>query len=79
MEAVDPGILSIQHISEPCYAAFAVLEVASTLIVEELGYTVKKVQELVGEVDFSFHVVSTSDDASSFTTLLGDEEKGKKD
>ena len=78
MESVDPGILSVQHIAEPCYAAFAVLEVASSLIVEEVGFTVKKVQELVGEVDFSFHVVSTqTDDGASAKTLLGEEAEGK--
>ncbi len=78
MESVDPGILSVQHIAEPCYAAFAVLEVASSLIVEEVGFTVRKVQELVGEVDFSFHVVSTqTDDGASAKTLLGEDVEGK--
>ena len=72
MEAVDPNILSVKHIEEPCYASFAVLEVASSLIVEEVGATVRKVQELVGEVDFSFHVVSTRDGNESMSTLVGD-------
>lgn len=83
MQSVDPGILSVQHIAEPCYAVFAVLEVASRLIVEEVGEILTRVQELVGEVDFSFHVVSTkSDDGGSVRTLLGAEgegEKGKRD
>ena len=83
MESVDPGILSVRHMSEPCYAAFAVLEVASSLIVEEVGFSVRKVQELVGEVDFSFHVVSTQeDDGASAKTLLGEDQslgKGKGD
>lgn len=79
MESVDPGILSIQHINEPCYAAFAVLEVASSLIVEEVGGIVRGVRELVGEVDFSFHVVSTkTGDGASVNTLLGEEEDGEK-
>jgi Putative ER transporter, 6TM, N-terminal/Fusaric acid resistance protein-like/Aromatic acid exporter family member 2 len=78
MESVDPGILSVKHVSEPCYASFAVLEVASSLIVEEVGFTVRKVQDLVGEVDFSFHVVSTmGDDGSSFRTLVGEGQAGK--
>ena len=77
MDSVDPGILSIQHIAEPCYAAFAVLEVASSLIVEEMRLTVKKVQELVGEVDFSFHIVSTKDDDGESVRTLVEERGGK--
>ena len=83
MEAVDPEILSIKHVAEPCYAAFAVLQIAGCLITEEMDYVVKRVQELVGEVDFSFHIVSTRSDASSTTeTLMGDGntvKNGKKD
>jgi len=65
LELIDPHILSIQHVAEPCYAAFAVLEVASTLVAEEMAQILKKVQDLVGEVDFSFHVVSTASSTSS--------------
>jgi hypothetical protein len=84
METVDPEIISVSHISQPCYAAFAVLEIASTLITEEMGRVVRLVKELVGEVDFSFHVISTSSDSSSLssTTVLSDDSsdgKGKKE
>lgn len=61
MESVDPEILSVKHVHEPCYAAFAVLEVASTLVTEELGKIVELVKELVGETDFSFHIVHPDD------------------
>jgi hypothetical protein len=70
MEAVDPEILSVSHIAQPCYAAFAVLEIASTLIAEEMGHVVRLVKELVGEVDFSFHIISTSSDSSSATSII---------
>ena len=84
MEAVDPEILSVSHISQPCYAAFAVLEIASTLIADEMAHVVGLVKELVGEVDFSFHVIATSSDASSATgvTTVSDGivvEKGKQE
>jgi hypothetical protein len=83
MEAVDPEIISVSHISQPCYAAFAVLEIASTLIAEEMGHVVRLVKELVGEVDFSFHIISTSSDSSmSSSTALSDgssDGKGKKE
>ena len=85
VEAIDPEILSVSHISQPCYAAFAVLHIASTLIAEEMGHMVGLVKELVGEVDFSFHIMSTSSsDASSATSLaaVSDDNsvgKGKKE
>jgi len=56
LAAIDPGILSIKHINEPCYAAFAVLEIASVLITQEMCAVLGKVKELVGEVDFSVRV-----------------------
>ena len=81
VEAVDPEILSVRHISQPCYAAFAVLEIASTLITEEMAHVVRLVKELVGEVDFSFHVISTSSSdassASSLTAVSDDSSVGK--
>jgi hypothetical protein len=55
LAAIDPGILSIKHINEPCYAAFAVLEIASILIMQEMNAVLGLVRELVGEVDFSVH------------------------
>ena len=84
MEAIDPELLSPSHIREQAYAAFAVLEIASTLVSEEIGRIVKLVQKLVGEVDFSFHIISTSSDASSTdsTLALSDDSestKGKKE
>lgn len=54
--AIDPGILSIKHIHEPCYAAFAVLEVASILIMLEMQQVLNKAKDLVGEVDFSIYI-----------------------
>ena len=73
MESIDPEILSVKHIAEPCYAAFAVLEVASSLATEEMANIVKGVQELVGEVDFSFHMLADSETSST----LEDGENGK--
>jgi len=63
--AIDPGILSIKHIKEPCYAAFAVLEIASILIMQEMVAALAKVRELVGEVDFSVHFMGEGDSTMS--------------
>ncbi|KAK6385065.1 hypothetical protein LTS17_002628 [Exophiala oligosperma] len=62
---IDPAILNVQHINEPCYAAFAVLEIASVLIMQETAAVLGKVKELVGEVDFSLHVSSSTDTSTS--------------
>lgn len=61
---------------EPGYSAYAVMQVASTLVTDDLARLVDCVKELVGETDFSF-TVGTSED-----TLTGsgeDEGKGKRD
>jgi Putative ER transporter, 6TM, N-terminal/Fusaric acid resistance protein-like/Aromatic acid exporter family member 2 len=82
MESIDPELLSVRHVAEPCYAAFAVLEIASSLLTEELAHIVKNVRDLVGEVDFSFHVISTNlDQGSTSSTLLDERDlnKGKQD
>ena len=68
LAAIDPGILSIKHIHEPCYAAFAVLEIASILITEEMKAVLRLVRELVGEVDFSVHYGGSRDGSG---TLVG--------
>ncbi|KIY04117.1 uncharacterized protein Z520_00809 [Fonsecaea multimorphosa CBS 102226] len=69
LAAIDPGILSIKHIKEPCYAAFAVLEIASILIMQETCAVLAKVRELVGEVDFSVHFGQPGSIAQSDSTL----------
>ncbi|KAL8691620.1 MAG: hypothetical protein Q9218_003195 [Villophora microphyllina] len=37
LEAIDADILSISHIAEPGYAAFAVMQIASSLISDDMG------------------------------------------
>lgn len=78
LEALDADILSINHISEPGYAGFAVMQTASSMISDDMRKLIKNVKALVGEVDFTYHVISTaspSDD--SLETLVS--KKGKKD
>ena len=54
LEALDKDILDARHIEEPGYSAYAVMQVASSLISDDLEHLVASVSELVGEVDFSF-------------------------
>ncbi|KFX90595.1 hypothetical protein V490_06378 [Pseudogymnoascus sp. VKM F-3557] len=53
LEALDSGILDARHMEEPGYSAYACLQVASSLITDDLARLVESVKELVGETDFS--------------------------
>jgi len=93
LEAIDHDILSVRHIAEPGYAAFAVIQVSSRCIIAELEVLLRyaqplfpyraladrdrNVKEVVGELDFSFHIVSTA--SSSSDTLTPSENKDKHD
>ncbi|OCK80397.1 MFS transporter [Lepidopterella palustris CBS 459.81] len=72
MEALDKDILSIRHIAEPGYAAFAVIQISTRCIIVDLEKLLTNVKSLVGELDFSFHTVSTtnSSETSSNDTLF---------
>lgn len=70
MESIDPAILGVKHFAHPCYAAFAVGEVASAFVTSELSKITRLIKQLVGEVDFSFHIVRTTDDGSSTSGTL---------
>ncbi|MCJ1310085.1 hypothetical protein MMC25_003746 [Agyrium rufum] len=52
LEALDNNILSLSHIAEEGYASFAVSQVASSLINDDLGDLIADIKKLVGEVDF---------------------------
>ena len=54
LEAMDRGILSLDHAAEEGYASFAVTQVASSLISVDLGKLVENVRVLVGEVNFTW-------------------------
>ncbi|KAH8668209.1 hypothetical protein BGZ60DRAFT_377054 [Tricladium varicosporioides] len=74
LEALDSGILDARHVEEPGYSAYAVMQVTSGLMMDDLRRLVDSVRELVGETDFSFRV-DTSE--SSFeSTVIGSENDG---
>ncbi|KAK3334240.1 hypothetical protein B0T19DRAFT_148639 [Cercophora scortea] len=49
-------ILDPRNMEQPGYAEFAVMQVCTTLVSDDLAALVKAVSGLVGVVDFSFHV-----------------------
>ena len=60
LEKLDPEILSVRHVTEPGYAAFAVTQVASQLINDDLKRLLSSAKMLIGEIDFSVVVVNES-------------------
>jgi hypothetical protein len=81
LEKLDKGILDARHVQEPGYSAYAVIQVASSLVTDDLRRLVELVKDLVGEVDFSFRVgvgSEISSEGSEEGRSLG-ERKGKND
>jgi hypothetical protein len=78
LEKLDKGILGSRHVEEPGYSAYAVMQVASSLLTDDLKRLVENVKSLVGEVDFSFKVVS-SEDSSETDITPTKSGKGKQD
>ncbi|KAL1966238.1 hypothetical protein VTN77DRAFT_4790 [Rasamsonia byssochlamydoides] len=65
LKELDKDILSISHSAEPGYAAFSVLQVSTRCIIGDLEKLIANVRSLVGELDFSFHAVSTAEASKS--------------
>ena len=78
LEKLDKGILESRHMQEPGYSAYAVMQVASSLVTDDLKRLVEDVKSLVGEVDFSFKVVSSEDSSEADITHV-DSGRGKQD
>jgi hypothetical protein len=78
LEALDKGILDARHVEEPGYSAYAVMQVCSSLVIDDLARLVDHVKDLVGETDFSFKV-SISESSVESTTSERSSGKGKKD
>jgi hypothetical protein len=57
LDALDKDLLSIRHIAEPGYASFAVMQVGSRCIIDDLKRVMEGVRGLVGELDFGYCVV----------------------
>jgi hypothetical protein len=74
LAALDSGILDARHVEEPGYSAYAVLQIASNLVTDDLERLVESVKHLVGETDFSFKV-----DESTGSESEGSGGKGKRD
>lgn len=78
LEALDKGILDARHMQDLGYSTYAVLQVASGMLVDDLAKMMDDVRDLVGETDFSFRV-PMSDASSSVDTNVGSSQRRKID
>lgn len=80
LEALDSGILSSKHVEEPGYSAYAIIQVSSSLITDDIRRLVGHVKDLVGETDFHFKLgnESASSIGSESTAVEGRNMKGKQ-
>ena len=62
LDEIDRDLLSVRHIAEPGYATFSVTQLGVKCVIDDLKVLLGDVRGLVGELDFSFHVVSTADE-----------------
>lgn len=58
LDAVNGQILGMKHVVEEEYAGLAVLQVVTGCINMDLKKLLQAVKNLLGESDFSFHIVS---------------------
>jgi hypothetical protein len=79
LDAVDHDILSLRHIAEPGYAAFAVMAISTQCIHMDLERLLESVKKVVGELDFSFHVVSTREGSEETLVKSGSGARRKED
>lgn len=61
LDQIDTDILSVRHIAEPGYASFAVIQIGTRSLVDDLEKLLQSVKELVGVLDFKYHVVRTTE------------------
>ena len=73
LEEWDKNILSVRHVNEPGYAAFAVLQLSARCIELDMEKLIDRIKDLVGELDFSFRVEhSTGESAEGSREDLDD-------
>jgi hypothetical protein len=78
LEELDKDILSVRHINEPGYAAFAVMQLSARCIALDVDRLLAAVRDLVGELDFTLRIVKNDVNRSS-SEFGKEDEKSKAD
>jgi hypothetical protein len=58
LRGLDPDILSIKHMQDAGYSAYAVMEIISSMIIHDLDVLVTSTESLVGVISFDFQGLS---------------------
>ncbi|KAF2225664.1 hypothetical protein BDZ85DRAFT_272383 [Elsinoe ampelina] len=58
LDAMDRDILSIRHVAEPGFAAFACVQIGTKCIEDDVRALLRDVRTLVGEMDFGYRAVN---------------------
>lgn len=75
LDGLDPDILSTRHVCEPGYSAFAVMQVATTMLGDDLDGLLRETKKLVGEVDFKVDVVRMEDLEADVDPIVAEEKR----
>ena len=65
LDAIDSDVLNVRHIAEPGYASFACIQIVTKNLNDEMKDLLASVKALVGELDFSYHIISTTDESAN--------------
>ncbi|KAK4547039.1 hypothetical protein LTR36_001260 [Oleoguttula mirabilis] len=79
LESIDPDLLSIRHIAEPEYSAFAVVSICAQAVHNDVEKLTNHVKALVGELDFTFHSVKSNQESTDASSMVSDDDRGKLD
>ena len=71
LESLDADILNPRHVLEPGYAAFAVMQVATAMLADDLEGLLEETKNLVGEVKFG---IESNDVESSTLLMMGEKQ-----
>jgi hypothetical protein len=74
LESMDADILNPRHVLEPGYAAFAVLQVATSMVADDLEGLLDETKNLVGEVKFGIDAPDRDELMNADSVMMG--EKG---
>jgi hypothetical protein len=69
---MDADILSPRHVLEPGYAAFAVMQVATSMLADDLEGLLEETKNLVGEVKFGIETPGTGNIEDADPVMTGE-------
>jgi hypothetical protein len=72
LESMDADILSPRHVLEPGYAAFGVMQVATTMLADDLEGLLEETKNLVGEVKFGIEAPVSRDVENASPVTMGE-------